>query len=81
MGTSDGAVLDRAKVLKASLELTRWLRCRFNIRVRDVIGHSESLSSPYHREKVARLRTQTHADMSHAAMKRYRAKLRQESCR
>ena len=80
VGTSDGAVLDRRKVLKASLELTAWLRCRFNIRVRDVIGHSESLSSPYHREKVARLRTQTHADMSHAAMKRYRRKLNRLEC-
>ena len=76
----DGAVLDRRKVLKASLELTAWLRCRFAIRVRDVVGHSESLSSPYHEEKVARLRTQTHADMSHAAMKRYRAKLRRMPC-
>jgi beta-N-acetylhexosaminidase len=80
VGTSDGAVLDRPKVLKASLELTRWLRCRFSIRVRDVIGHSESLSSPYHEEKVARLRTQTHGDMSHRAMKRYREKLARRSC-
>ena len=28
----------------------------------DVIGHAESLSSPYHHERVARLRTQTHGD-------------------
>jgi beta-N-acetylhexosaminidase len=80
VGTSDGAVLDRPKVLKASLALTRWLRCRYAIRVRDVIGHAESLSSPYHRERVARLRTQTHGDMSHAAMQRYRAKLRTRTC-
>jgi beta-N-acetylhexosaminidase len=37
-----------------------------------VIGHSESLSSPYHRERVARLRTQTHADMQPPTMRRYR---------
>jgi beta-N-acetylhexosaminidase len=80
VGTSDGAVLDRPKVLKASLALARWLRCRYSIRVRDVIGHAESLSSPYHKEKVARLRTQTHGDMSHPAMQRYRAKLRKLSC-
>ena len=80
VGTSDGAVLDRPTVLRASLKLTAWLRCRFSIRVRDVIGHSESLSSPYHRENVARLRHQTHADMSHAAMQRYRAKLRRKAC-
>jgi N-acetylmuramoyl-L-alanine amidase len=80
VGTSDGAVLDRPKVLKASLALTRWLRCRYAIRVRDVIGHAESLSSPYHKEKVARLRTQTHADMSHPAMQRYRRKLSRLDC-
>jgi beta-N-acetylhexosaminidase len=80
VGRSDAAVLDRPKVLRASLRLTRWLRCRHDIRVRDVIGHAESLSSPYHREKVARLRTQTHADMSHAAMQRYRRKLRAKPC-
>jgi len=80
VGTSDGAVLDRPKVLRASLRLTRWLRCRYSIRVRDVIGHAESLSSPYHKEKVARLRTQTHGDMSHAAMQRYRRKLSRLDC-
>ena len=39
--------------LRASLRLTRWLRCRSGIKVRDVIGHNESLTSPYHREHVA----------------------------
>jgi beta-N-acetylhexosaminidase len=81
VGRSDGAVLDRPKVLKASLRLTRWLRCRYSIRVRDVIGHAESVGSPYHHEKVARLRTQTHGDMSGAAMRRYRARLRAMPCR
>jgi beta-N-acetylhexosaminidase len=80
VGRSDGAVLDRPKVLKASLALTRWLRCRFSIRVRDVIGHAESLGSPYHHEQVARLRTQTHGDMTPAAMRRYRARLRAMPC-
>jgi beta-N-acetylhexosaminidase len=80
VGRSDGAVLDRPKVLKASLALTRWLRCRFSIRVRDVIGHAESLGSPYHREKVARLRSQTHGDMTHAAMRTYRTRLRALPC-
>jgi N-acetylmuramoyl-L-alanine amidase len=81
VGTSDAAVLDRRRVLRASLRLTRWLRCRYSIKVRDVIGHAESLSSPYHREKVVRLRRQTHGDMSHPAMQRYRAKLRGMPCR
>ena len=40
-----------------------------------MIGHAESLSSPYHRERVARLRHQTHGDMRHASMVTYRRKL------
>ena len=40
-----------------------------------MIGHSESLSSPYHRERVARLRTQTHGDWTHADMNVFRRKL------
>jgi beta-N-acetylhexosaminidase len=80
VGTSDAAVLDRPRVLRASLRLTRQLRCRYGIRLRDVIGHAESLTSPYHHERVARLRGQTHADMSHPAMVRYRRKLARMAC-
>ena len=80
VGASDAAVMSRPRVLRASLRLTRWLRCMDGIRVRDVIGHSESLSSPYHHERVARLRTQTHGDMTHASMQRYRAKLAKQGC-
>jgi beta-N-acetylhexosaminidase len=80
VGRSDAAVMGRPKVLSASLALSRWLRCRYAVRVRDVIGHSESLSSPYHKENVARLRTQTHGDMSPATMQRYRKRLRALAC-
>ena len=62
--------------MRASLRLTRWLQAKFGIETKNVIGHNESLSSPYHRERVARLRRQTHADMRHATMTRYRAALR-----
>jgi hypothetical protein len=61
--------------LEASLRLTRWLQDRYAIRTRDVIGHAESLSSPYHHERVKRLRRQTHGDMQPATMRRYRARL------
>jgi len=37
-----------------------------------VIGHSESLSSPYHRERVAAMRNRTHGDFSAKTMRRYR---------
>jgi N-acetylmuramoyl-L-alanine amidase len=75
VGFRDGDVLGDATQLRASLRLTRWLRCRFGIPLRDVIGHAESLSSPYHHERVRRLRTQTHGDMAHTTMTRYRARL------
>jgi N-acetylmuramoyl-L-alanine amidase len=55
--------------------LTRWLKRRYDIRLRDVIGHSESLRSRYHRERVRRLRHQTHGDFSRRTMKRYRRML------
>jgi N-acetylmuramoyl-L-alanine amidase len=76
VGYGDGDVLGDQRQLHASLRLTQWLRCRFGIRVRDVIGHAESLSSPYHRERVASLRHQTHGDWRHASMRVYRQKLR-----
>jgi beta-N-acetylhexosaminidase len=75
VGDSDAEILGRPRQLAASLRLTRWLQFRYGIRTRDVIGHSESLSSPYHHERVARLRRQTHADWTHADMRRYRAML------
>jgi len=76
VGHSDGQVLGNAAQLAASLRLTRWLRCTYDIPVSDVIGHAESLSSPFHRERVASLRRQTHDDFQPAAMNRYRARLR-----
>jgi hypothetical protein len=76
VGFRDSDVLNDPRQLRASLQLTRWLRCRFGIAVKNVIGHNESLSSPYHRELVPALRRQTHGDWVHADMVRYRAKLR-----
>ena len=80
VGYSDAQILGDRRQLRASLRLTRWLRCRFGIPVRDVIGHNESLSSPYHRERVARARNQTHDDWKRADMEVYRAKLRKLGC-
>jgi hypothetical protein len=75
-GYGDGDVLGNRRELRASLRLTRWLRCRFHVRLENVIGHAESLSSPYHRERVPGLRRQTHGDWRHASMRIYRRKLR-----
>jgi N-acetylmuramoyl-L-alanine amidase len=79
-GFSDRDVLGDRRQLAASLRLTAWLRCRYRIALKDVIGHAESLSSPYHRERVARLRTQTHGDMKPASMRTYRRRLRGFNC-
>jgi beta-N-acetylhexosaminidase len=75
VGQSDEQVLGNRRQLRTSLRLTRMLQGRYGIRTRNVIGHNESLSSPYHRERVARLRTQTHGDMRKASMDRYRRAL------
>jgi N-acetylmuramoyl-L-alanine amidase len=75
VGVSDGEILGRRRQLDASLRLTRWLRERYGIARGDVIGHAESLSSPYHQERVARLRKQTHGDFAPATMRRYRRRL------
>jgi N-acetylmuramoyl-L-alanine amidase len=80
VGFRDADVMGNPRQLRASLALTRWLRCRYGIGVRNVIGHNESLRSPYHRERVARLRRQTHGDMATPAMRRYRARLRALPC-
>jgi beta-N-acetylhexosaminidase len=79
-GYTDADVLGNRRQLAASLALTAWLRCRYGVKLEDVIGHNESLSSPYHHERVARLRNQTHADWKHADMQVYRSKLRAFSC-
>jgi N-acetylmuramoyl-L-alanine amidase len=76
VGFSDAEVLDDSRQMRSSLALVHWLQCRFNIRTRDVIGHAESLSSPYHHEDVPSLRTQTHSDFVHRDMQIYRARLR-----
>jgi N-acetylmuramoyl-L-alanine amidase len=80
VGARDSDVMGDARQLRASLALTRWLRCRFGVAIRNVIGHNESLRSPYHHERVARLRTQTHADMATPAMRVYRARLARLRC-
>ncbi len=76
VGTSDGEILrDRAQ-LRSSLALAAWLVGRFHIRIRNVIGHSESLSSPYHRELYKPWAHQTHGDWKHLDMDVFRSKLR-----
>jgi N-acetylmuramoyl-L-alanine amidase len=76
VGTSDREILQDHRQMRSSLELSAWLVDRFHLRLRNVIGHNESLSSPYHKELYKPWAHQTHADWRHADMRIYRAKLR-----
>jgi N-acetylmuramoyl-L-alanine amidase len=75
VGTSDQEILDNPRQIAASIQLTVWLMATFHISLANVIGHNESLASPFHRELVASLRCQTHGDWTHADMVRYRSEL------
>ena len=80
VGFSDQQILENPRQMAASLQLTRWLRCRYSIEVKNVIGHNESLSSPYHHELVPAFQHQTHSDWNHQDMTRYRAQLERLPC-
>jgi N-acetylmuramoyl-L-alanine amidase len=75
VGRSDAQVLGNARQMAASLRLTRMLQGRHRIATRNVIGHNENRSSPFHRERVARLRSQTHGDFPEPAADAYRRRL------
>ena len=75
VGTSDAQILRNPRQLRASLALTLWLTQKFQIKLQNVIGHNESLSSPYHRERYAAWRCQTHGDWVRADMIVYRRDL------
>jgi beta-N-acetylhexosaminidase len=80
VGRSAREIVDRPAQYGSVVRLTAWLRCRYGIALRDVIGHNESLSSPYHHENVAALRRQTHGDWTHAEMTPVRARVGRYRC-
>ncbi len=80
IGFSDLEIIKNRKEFDASLALTRWLRCTYGIALNNVIGHNESLSSPYHRERVPAFAHQTHSDWNSADMHVYRTRLARLSC-
>jgi N-acetylmuramoyl-L-alanine amidase len=76
VGTSDHEILDNPKQMASSLALTAWLMGKFQIKLADVIGHNESLTSRFHRERYAGWRCQTHGDWVKADMDIYRSRLK-----
>ncbi len=81
VGTSDGQILSNRRQLRSSLALTRWLMGTYDIGLRNVIGHNESLTSPYHHELYGPWKTQTHGDWVTADMDVYRRDLRRPGAR
>jgi N-acetylmuramoyl-L-alanine amidase len=75
VGFSDQDILGRPAQLNGSLKFVQWLRCRFGISVDNVIGHNESLTSPFYKELDPRFKGQTHGDWNHADMQVYRSDL------
>jgi N-acetylmuramoyl-L-alanine amidase len=76
VGMSDRQILDDPRQMASSLALTLWLMEKFHISIGNVIGHNQSLTSPYHRELDPALRCQTHQDWLPADMAIYRKRLR-----
>ena len=72
---SDQQVLRDPPQYQAALRLTEWLMARFAVHLANVIGHNESLTSPYHHELDPSWRCQTHADWNHADMLVFRSDL------
>src|SRR4051812_36980069 len=80
IGMSAPEIPGRPRQVAAIVALSAWLRCRDRIELSDVIGHAESLSSPYHHERVARLRAQTHGDWTTPDASRLRARIAALGC-
>ena len=75
VGVSDAEILSNPRELHAALALTVWLMARYHIALGDVIGHAESLTSPFHHELDPAWRCQTHGDWVTPDMNRFRAML------
>jgi N-acetylmuramoyl-L-alanine amidase len=75
VGMTDAQVLANPRQMAASLALTTWLMSRYRVKLGDVIGHNESLTSRFHKERYAAWRCQTHGDWTRPDMTVYRRHL------
>ena len=76
VGTSAHGILRDHDMMRASLRLTAWLMLKDGISYGNVIGHAETLQSPYHQERYAAWRCMTHADWNRSEMRAYRRRLK-----
>ncbi len=81
VGRSARGILRNRAMMRSSMRLTLWLIATYRIEVRNVIGHAESLESPYHHERYRDWQCMTHADFGHRSMRIYRERLREEARR
>ena len=81
VGTSADDILENDDMMRASLALTAWLMLRYGINVGNVIGHAETLESPYHHELYDDWRCSTHADWNHKEMRVFRKRLKKTAGR
>ena len=79
VGVSDEEILANPAMMESSLRLTLWLMARFDIEVRNVIGHNEIIFSPFHHDLVPRFRCMRHSDWSRAHMRIYRRMLKERA--
>jgi hypothetical protein len=61
--------------MRASFRLTTWLMAKYRINVGNVVGHRETLDSPYRLELNPDWWCLVHADFPRWAMKEYRTRL------
>ncbi len=76
VGTSAEQVLGNPDMMRASLRLTVWLMARYGISWGNVIGHAETLRSPFHTESYEDWQCRTHADFNRGEMRVYRRRLK-----
>jgi N-acetylmuramoyl-L-alanine amidase len=81
VGTSARQIIDRRAEFRGALRLSLWLMARYGIELRNVIGHAESLTSPYHHEMVDEWACQTHSDWNKAEMRILRRRLKRMAVR
>jgi beta-N-acetylhexosaminidase len=74
---ADQRILHRRRQIHAVLHLVRWLRARFHIRMRNVIGHAMANSSPLFRDLEGW--TNTHTDWLRRDVRVFRRRLRRIS--
>jgi N-acetylmuramoyl-L-alanine amidase len=74
---ADRQILHRRRQIRAALHLVRWLRSRFDIRMRNVIGHAMANDSPFFKDLEGW--RNTHTDWLRRDVRVFRRRLRRVS--